>query len=172
MGQEVAIKTASKYERKHDGKALASLPDQYREFVLRLLELGPSKKAATKAAASAGFCPEYGYQLMRDERVLAAIREEAAKEVVGGVLVGVKSLIEIARDKEHKDRYKAAKDLAAMNGFNAEQRIVVEHISHNTQAQIDQITAMAKELGLEPRQLIRGAGIVEGEFTEVGAGDG
>lgn len=172
MGQELAIAGTGKYDRKHDGKALSSLPEQHRAFVLRLMELGPGKAAANRAAMDVGFCDKYGYELMRDERVLAAIREEATKEVVGATLIGVKRLIEIARDETHRDSYKAAKDLAGMNGFASEQRIVVEHINHDTKAQIAQIRAMAKELGLEPAQLIAAAGIKEqdvqdAEFEEI-----
>lgn len=163
MGQELAIKT----ERVHDGKALSSLSDQHRSFVLRLMELGPSKKAAAKAAKDVGYASQHGYVLMRDERILAAIREEATKELAGAVLIGVKAMIEIAQDREHKDRLKAAKELAGMNGFTTEQRIVVEHVSTDTREQIRQIRAMAIELGLNPEQLIKSAGIVEAEFTEV-----
>jgi hypothetical protein len=163
VGNDLTVKD----DRSHDGKALASLSDQQRAFVLRLMELGPTKKAAAKAATDVGFSQWNGYKLMRDERILAAIHEESAKQLAGGVLIGVKRLIEIAQDKEHRDSYKAAKELAAMNGFSAEQRIVVEHVSTDTREQIRQIRAMAIELGLNPEQLIKSAGIVEAEFTEV-----
>lgn len=166
MGQELAVTG-----RKCDGKAMAALSDQQRAFVLRLMELGPTKKAAVKASKDAGFAGQnYGYELMRDERILAAIREESTKALAGAALLGVKVMVEIAQDKDHKDRYKAAKDLAAINGFTAEQRIVVEHISQDSKQMIDEIRAMAKELGLDPQKLIRGAGIIEGEFTEVEGG--
>lgn len=163
MGQEVAITST----RKHDGKAMASLPEQQRAFVLRLMELGPTKKAAAKAAGDVGFHPVYGYELMRDERVLMAIREEATKCLAGAVLVGVKTMVEIAQDKDHKDRYKAAKDLAGLNGFTTEQRIVVEHIPSDSKEKIKQIRAMATEIGIDPQLLIAQSGIVEGDFTEV-----
>lgn len=163
MGQELAIKA----DRSHDGKAMASLPDQYRDFVLRLMELGPTKKAASKAASDVGFTPLHGYKLMRDERVLMAIREEATKQLAGGVLIGVKRMIEIAQDKDHKDSYKAAKDLAGLNGFTTEQRIVVEHIPSDSKEKIKQIRAMATEIGIDPQLLIAQSGIVEGDFTEV-----
>lgn len=163
MGQELAVTS----DRRHDGKALSGLPEQQRAFVLRLMELGPTKKVAAKAAKDVGLSPNYGYELMRDERILAAIREEATKTLAGAALIGVKVMIEIAQDRDHKDRLKAAKELAAINGFTAEQRIVVEHISHDSKAQIEQIKALAKELGLDPQKLIQGAGIIEAEFTEV-----
>lgn len=162
MGQELAIT-----DRRHDGKALASLPVQHRGFVLRLMELGPTKKAAAKAAKDAGFAPNYGYELMRDERVLAAIREEATKELAGGVLIGVKRLIDIARDAEHKDSFKAAKELAGMNGFTTEQKITVEHITSDSKELMRQILSMSNELDVDLRPLIEKFGIADGEFTEV-----
>lgn len=147
---------------------MAGLSEQHHAFVLRLMELGPTKKAAAKAAGDVGFTTQHGYVLMRDDRVLAAIREEATKSLAGAALIGVKVMVEIAQDKDHKDRYKAAKDLAAINGFTAEQRIVVEHISHDSKAQIAQIRSMAKELGVDADKLIASAGFIEdAEFTEV-----
>jgi hypothetical protein len=104
---------------------------------------------------------------MRDEGVLAAIREEATKKLAGAALVGVKVLIDIAHDTEHKDRFRAAKELAAINGFTAEQRIVVEHISPDSKGMIQEIRSMAAQLGLDPKQLISAAGIIEAEFTEL-----
>ena len=163
MGQELAIRD----DRSNDGRAMAGLSDQYHAFVMRLMELGPTKRASAKAAKDVGYHPDYGYQLMRDDRVLAAIREESTKQLAGGAILGVKVMIEIAQDREHKDRYRAAKDLAALNGFTTEQRIVVEHISHDSKEQIAQIKAMAVQLGLDPKQLIAGAGIIEAEFEEV-----
>lgn len=150
---------------------MAGLPDQYRDFVLRLMELGPSKKSAAKAAEAVGFHPLHGYRLLRDDRVLTAIREEATKELAAGVLIGVKALIKIAGDKNHRDQFKAAKELTGMNGFTTEQRIVVEHVSHDTKTMIEEIRRMAADVGLDPRLLIERAGIVEAEFTEVEDGD-
>lgn len=166
MGQELAIQS----DRQFDGRALASLSEGHRDFVLKLMELGPSKKAASKAAEAVGYNAMHGYVLMRDDRVLAAIREEATKQLAGGVLIGVKALIAIAGDKKHRDRFKAAKELAGMNGFTTEQRIVVEHVDRDTKAQLIQVRKMAKDLGMGPEQtmqLIAAAGIIDAEFTEV-----
>jgi hypothetical protein len=111
---------------------------------------------------------------MRDESVLAAIREEATRKVLGSSLLGVTVMEEIALDKDHKDRFKAAKELAALNGFTAEQRIVVEHVNHDTKAQIEQIKTMAGQLGMDPNKLLASVGISnieDGEFSEVPDGD-
>jgi len=111
--------------------------------------------------------PNYGNELMRDERILAALREEATKRLSGAALVGVNVMLELAQTPGHKDQFRAAKELAAINGFTAEQRIVVEHINPDTKDQMRQIKEMATALGLDPKQLIASAGIVDAEFTEV-----
>lgn len=163
MGKELVVNP----DRSHDGKAMSLLSEQQRAFVLRMMELGPTKDVAAKAAEDVGFSKWNGYKLMRDDKIIRAIHEESAKQLAGAVVIGVKRLIEIAQDENHRDSYKAAKELAAMNGFSAEQRIVVEHVSTDTREQIRQIRAMAIELGLNPEQLIKSAGIVDAEFTDV-----
>lgn len=167
MGKELAVVIPEFGDRSHDGKAMRALNDSHHDFVLAMITQKPHPKAPARAAEAVGLAPRYGYQLMRDERILAALREEATKRIAGAALFGVDVMLEIAADKSHKDRYKAAKDLAALNGFNAEQRIVVEHVTEDTKALIAQIKTMAQELGLDPQKLIRQAGIIEGEFTEV-----
>lgn len=164
MGNELAITN----DRKYDGKAMAGLSDGRRKFVIAMMKQGVNPRAAPTAAAEAGFHSFYGYELMRDEAILAALREEATKRLAGAALVGVNIMLDIAQDPTHKDRYRAAKDLAAINGFTAEQRIVVEHITEDSKAQIRQIREMAGQLGMDARQLIEAAGIVDAEFTEVG----
>jgi hypothetical protein len=154
-------------DRKYDGKAMASLTDRQRQFVVEMLQQGVNPKAAAKAAANCGYAPTYGYELMRHDAVLAALREEATKRVVGAALVGVNVLLDIAQSPTHKDQFRAAKELAAINGFTAEQRIVVEHINEDSRAQIRQIREMASQLGMDPKQLIEAAGIIDAEFTEV-----
>lgn len=151
-----------------NGKAMAALTADRQAFVKNMLKLGPDKRAAQMAAAAAGYKnPVYGYELMREEGIIAAIREEATKTLAGAALMGVQVMIEVAQDPTHKDRYKAAKDLAAINGFTAEQKIVVEHLNPDTKAMIRQIGEMAEQMGLDPRQLIASAGIIDAEYSVV-----
>ncbi len=159
MSTAYALAVSSPVDRSHDGKAMAMLTDKQRLFVQAMVRQGVSPKAAATAAAEAGLQPTYGYELMRHEGILAALREEATKRLVGAALVGVNVML--------KDQYKAAKDLAAINGFTAEQRIMVTHVTEDTKGQMAQIREMADQLGLDPKQLIAAAGIIEGEFTEV-----
>lgn len=161
------LTVATPQDRSYDGKAMGALTDRQRSFVQAMLQQGVNPKAAAKAAASCGFQPNYGYELMRNDNILAALREESTKRLVGAALVGVNVLLDIAQSPTHKDQFRAAKELAGINGFTAEQRIVVEHITEDSKAQIRQIHDMAKQLNLDPRQLIQAAGIIDAEFTEV-----
>ncbi len=146
---------------------MAALPDRKRQFVIAMLGQAVNPKACKIAAAECGYAPYYGYELMRDDGILAALREESTKRLAGAALVGVNVLLDIAQNAQHKDQFRAAKELAGINGFTAEQRIVVEHISEDSKAQIRQIREMAAQLGLDPKQLIQSAGIIDAEFTEV-----
>jgi phage terminase small subunit len=168
MGQEIAIPN----DRKYDGRAMAQLSDQRRAFVIAMMEQGVNPKAAPDAAVACGYAEKYGYELMRDEAILTAIREEATKRLAGAALVGVNVLLEIALNGEHRDQFKAAKQLAAINGFTAEQRIVVEHITTDNKTMIIEIRNMAKELGMDPVALLRSIGVAEdAEFIEVPEND-
>lgn len=154
-------------DREYDGKVMGTLGPRKRAFVIAMLQQGVNPKACQLAAAKCGYEPKTGYFLMRDPGILAALREEATKRMAGAALVGVNVLLDIANSPTHKDQFRAAKELAGINGFTAEQRIVVEHISEDSKAQIRQIREMAVQLGLEPEQLIKAAGIIDAEFEEV-----
>lgn len=153
--------------RESDGVAMRGLTARNRKFVLAMIQQGVNPKACSVAAAIAGYTPAYGYDLMRDDRIIRALREEATKRLAGAALMGVSVMLQIAQDPTHKDQYRAAKDLAALNGFTAEQRIVVEHIDQDSKDMIQKIRTMAETLGVDPKLLIEQAGIVDAEFTEV-----
>lgn len=153
--------------RSADGKAMNALNGREKKFVLAMLNQGANKHAAKRAAKEAGYSENYGWTLMRDSGILAALREEATKRVAGAALSGVEIMLEIANDPSHKDRFRAAKELAALNGFTAEQRIVVEHISEDSKQQLRQIREMAAQLGMDAGQLIKAAGIIDAEFEDV-----
>lgn len=150
-----------------DGRAMSALTADRRKFIRQMIMLGPNPKNCQVAAAKAGFHPVYGYELMREEGIIAALREEATKRLAGSALIGVSVMIDIATNPTHKDQYRAARDLAAINGFTAEQKIVVEHLNADGKQLIGQIREMAEQLGMDPRQLIAAAGIVDAEYTEV-----
>jgi phage terminase small subunit len=169
MAQEIAVATPQ--DRSYDGKAMAALTDRQRQFVQSMVQMGVNPKAAARAAAECGYEPNYGYQLMRNDNILAALREESTKKLVGAALVGVNVLLDIAQNGQHKDQFRAAKELAGINGFTAEQRIMVTHVTEDTRQQMVQIREMAEQLGMDPKALIAAAGIVDAEFTEVNEND-
>jgi phage terminase small subunit len=172
MGRELAVVDD---DRLSDGKAMASLSAQQRQFVIEMAREPYGKGSCMSAAKKAGYPPKQGYALMRNKNVLAALREEAENMLLGSGVSSVHTMILISQEEGHKDQYKAAKDLAALNGFTAEQRIVVEHVGEGTKEIVLQIERMAGELKMDARQLIEAVGlnyeeIVEAEFTEAGDG--
>jgi hypothetical protein len=153
--------------REYDGTAMARLPIRHRRFVISMLQQGVNPKAAAKAAADCGYVPSYGYMLMRDERILAALREETTKRLAGAALMGINVMLKIAQDDTHPKQYNAAKDLAAINGYTAEQRITVEHVDKQGLEVISQIRQIAEQMGVDPKLLLEHAGVVDAEFEDV-----
>lgn len=156
-------------DRNSDGPAMSALTDQQRAFVYLMIQTGVNEGMANQCAKAAGYeGPNGGWRCMRNERILAALREETTKRLMGAALVGVSTMIEIANSPGHKDRYKAAKDLAAINGFTPEQKITVTHVKQDERDVLDKIRERAEKLGLDPRKLLLDAGIiVDAEFTDI-----
>ena len=151
---------------------MGALIGRQRKFVEALMTLGADSAAIRQAAIMAGYSPNHGYHMMQDDRVMAAVRELATKTVAGSALIGVKVMVEIATTAGHKDQFQAAKHLAALNGFTAEQRIVVEHLEPDKKALIIEVRELANQLGMDPRTLIESTGLViDAEFEEVAAVD-
>ncbi|MFI5091348.1 MAG: terminase small subunit [Terriglobales bacterium] len=156
------------------GSAIAALTPQQQRFVEAYVGGGTGPSAVDAAMRAAGYSTEanYGYQLMKKPRVLAAIREEAAKHLLSGALLGAKVLSEIAMDSQHKDRLKAAKELLAHSGFisTTEQRITVEHVGSEARELVKELQVFAKATGLNAQQLLGSIGVavpVDAEFEEV-----
>lgn len=158
----------------HPGAAMAALMPQQQNFVEALIAGGSGTGMVTKAAVAAGYEASYGWKLMRIPKVLAAVREEAAKGLLSGALLGQKVLMEIAMQSDHKDRFRAARELLAHSGFTItqEQKITVEHVNSEAREMIREIQEFAKATGLDAKQLLSTIGIaqqepIEAEFTEV-----
>lgn len=157
---------------------MAQLEPQQQNFVETLIEYGAGPKKVEPAAVAAGYAPKYGWQLMKKPHVLAAIREEAAKGLLSGALLGMQVLMEIASDTTHKDRLKAAKELLAHSGFVAEQKIIVENKTDGEARQlITEIREFCRVTGLDATQLLGSIGVrpalpapveaIDAEFEEV-----
>lgn len=158
-------------DRSHDGPKMALLEPMQRKFVLLMLSTTPSEGQEGRCALAAGYAhTQSGYNLMRNAKVIDALHEESAKKVLAAAQIGVMVMVEVALDPLHKDRYKAAKDLAAMSGFSpiSKQEIKVEHGQTDDKAKIARIVENAQRLGLDPAVLLGRAGIVvDAEFTVI-----
>jgi hypothetical protein len=95
------------------GPAMRALPNnRWRAFVEFLLLEPPGHGAQTNAARRAGFgharttplnMAKIASRLIRDDRMIAAIAEEARKLLRGGAPDAVKALLNLVRDPEHRD---------------------------------------------------------------------
>jgi phage terminase small subunit len=98
------------------GPAMKALPAKWRSFVTFYLLENPGRGAQTNAARRAGFgtarskpinMAHIAWRLMRDERIQAAIAEEARKLLRGSAPEAAKALIELIRNPDHKDHARA-----------------------------------------------------------------
>jgi phage terminase small subunit len=159
------------------GSALAALQGRERSFIDAMVTTGAGPQNVTRCAVAAGYHPQYGWELMRKPKILAAIREEALKTLQSGALMGTKMLLQMAEEasnpanKTYKPelRRKLALDLIAHNGFmpKTEQKITVEHINQDGQQLVEDIKRFAASMGLNARELLNNVGVTDAEFEEV-----
>lgn len=126
-------------------------------------------KAAGYSQFSHGALRVTAHRLFHSERVLAAIRECADKEVRSSGMLAIATIKKIVRNDAHRDQFKAAQWLAGMNG-----QVVAQNIN------VNQTVTDATEKGIEERirralEKLENLGqgkflslpVVEGEFSEV-----
>jgi phage terminase small subunit len=95
------------------GPAMRALPERMRSFV-RHYVLDYEHGAPGRAYLAAGYQASKenartdAWKLLQDERIIAAIAEEAKKVLRSGHPMAVKVIHEIMADVNHKDRLKAA----------------------------------------------------------------
>lgn len=173
MSNTPAIYEPIKDDPQH-GPAFAKLSPQQRAFVMAYLETGA--RSASEAARLAGYAAggqeqsvrAAGHRLLQRDDVLAAIRELADRKVKTGAYVAMAVLLEIAQDASHKDRYKAAVEIANRSGMIVAQKVEHEHsVTPDAKEVIAQIRALGKELGLNETKLLGAAGYTDAEFTVV-----
>jgi hypothetical protein len=183
------------------GPAMRALPfNRWRSFVEHYLLLPPARTGLfsnqAEAARRAGFGtpkskPVYlariGYRLVQDERIQAAIAEEARKLLRGGGFEAVKQLLAIVSNPEHKDQIKAIGMVIARTDPEITRHDM--NITHRTidpeQEELEELRAL-RELGTsrekmleifggnrlpvlearEAEQRARTAKVVEGEVIE------
>jgi phage terminase small subunit len=162
------------------GRAMKALTGPQRRFAMAAVMFPFAKdwqiaKAAGYSDRSHGSLRVAAHRNFHDEKVLAAIRECADKEVRSTAMLGVATIKKIARRDDHKDQFKAASWLAAMNEFAVAQNINIRQTVTDTsgEALMDKIKSLAEKHGLDAGRLlgIDAPSVVEGEFSEVESGN-
>jgi phage terminase small subunit len=131
-----------------------------RRFVLAALEFPHGKdwqiaKAAGYSDRSHNALRVTAHRLFHDEKVLAALHEEAGKRLRSSAVLGVSVLAKIARTEGHKDQLRAAEALLNRIGFHetSEHKVTVEHALDKRE--LDALAVrLAQEAGIDPRRLL------------------
>jgi hypothetical protein len=156
------------------GPAMLACNPGQRRFVLAALQFPTGKdwqlaKAAGYSQSSHGYLRRVAHSLKHNEKVIAAMREEADKQLRSNALLGVSVIAKIARTDGHRDQLKAAEALADRVGFHrmTEHKVSVEH--KRPQDIIDLAVRLAKEIGVAEEKLLghNRAAVLEGEFVVV-----
>jgi hypothetical protein len=162
------------------GPCMRALTGRQRKFVTTYMEyptwsVDQLAKAAGYSASSFEVLRVTGQRLMHEEKVLAAMHEEAGKRIKTGGLIGVSAVIKIALNEQHKDHLKAALALMDRTGFHALSEHKVQVTDDRPKSKQELIAAtreVLKELGMSPDEaakfLTKSTGeVVDVEFTEV-----
>lgn len=148
-----------------------------RRFVMAALTFPSGKdwqiaKAAGYSDRSNGALRVTAHRLFHDEKVLAALHEEAGKRLRSSTVLGVSILAKIARTDGHKDQLRAAEALLNRVGFHetSEHTVNVNHSDRTGAAMVERIKEMARLLNVNPEQLLgvnAEPKLIEGEVVEV-----
>jgi phage terminase small subunit len=121
-------------ESRNYGPAMMALSnDRQRNFVIALVTGEPAHGCLTRAYLAAGYEPsnrknagKAAHELSRDERVIAAIAEEARKTVRVHHPEAALALLNLIRNPEHKDHARAvAMVLDRVDPVNSHQSVTV-----------------------------------------------
>jgi phage terminase small subunit len=142
------------------GPAMRALNRKQRAFVRAYIDY--PLVTATQAARMAGYSDAAGgakvtaHRALHSPRVIAAINEELDKRFRIDAVIGRKVLMEIAQDRNHPQRLRAAEALLDRGEFHimSEQRIRVEHTDLNGEAMIERIRQLALRLDVDPARLL------------------
>ena len=153
---------------------MLAINPQQREFVFALMGQGLTLNY-TEAARSAGYATtegsqrDAGYRLAHDEKVLAAIHEEAYKRLRAGTLAATALLTEFvaAEAVDPAVRLKAATALMDRGGLHArsEHLVAVTH-SDDRAAKVARLVELARAQGQDPREVLGSlADAIEGDYA-------
>lgn len=152
-------------------KAMRELTPEQRRFVEAYASYGGDDKRMADAAKEAGIpepqCKQWAACQLRSPRVLAAVRDLADRNIRNGALMAANVLLDIAGDRFHKDRMKAAVEILNRAGLIVETQHKVTIEDNRSEAEIKQrITELAEKLGVDPKKLL-GKNVVDAEFVVV-----
>lgn len=104
--------------RKTAGVSMGDLTDKQAAFVRAYVEAGGKRGAATQAALEAGYANGdpvaarvRGSELLRNGKVLAALRDELTRKLNAAATLGLETLIDLVETGPPSVRLQAAKEL-------------------------------------------------------------
>jgi hypothetical protein len=115
------------------GPAMMALNPRQRAFVVAMFDLGESVTYAD-AARRAGY-PDNGksaiwvtgHRLAHSDKIQAALREEAERMAGGLLPLAHKMMVDVIRNPNHRDHFKAVKHAQALAGVSPTQKHEVVH---------------------------------------------
>src|SRR5262245_18621689 len=158
------------------GERMRKLTVKQRRFVIEL-HCGPCGYGSeVRAARAAGYGTATSsdlalrveaHRVLHNPKVQAALREVGGKIIRAEAFQSIRTTVEIARDKTHKDCLKANIALMDRGGFAIETHHTVtvqrtpEMIAVDAEKIIERIRELTAKLGLEPVKLIEVAPVAE-----------
>lgn len=164
------------------GPKMRQCTEMERVFIYAMVECGGD---ATQAAFAAGYgkksdtreqqinaCRQAGYNLLRRERVLDAMQEEAKKRLYSMGMIAANNLAALLNDPglSAKDRFRANVEALDRAGLVVQQKVEVTHKDEKDANVVAEIRKLASDLGLDPSRLLgqaKGSNVVDAEFTVV-----
>lgn len=154
---------------------MLALNDRQRAFVYHLVDQGGSNY--TRAASKAGYEGDVatlqvqGSRLAHDERIAAAMVEEARRRLHATALLAASELHKIVEDETTSKTIKLRAIQMVLNrtGLGSSQTHLVKHeVTVTDQEKIANIQEMASKLGLDPAKLLGSYGItIDADFEEI-----
>jgi len=148
------------------GPAMRRLTDMQKKYVIAYL-MNPTLHGHTQAAIIAGYgknrhdtAKHMAWLLSHNEKVQAAMREEADRRIRTGAIIASSRLLDIVEDKTHKDNFKAVVEVLNRAGLIVEtqHRVVVER-DDDMMSVIERVKKQAVALGLDPAMLLKKVGL-------------
>jgi phage terminase small subunit len=124
------------------GAAMTALDERARKFVVLRVWHGKNPTQAAKGAGygakSDGYLRVQGHRLMRQDRVIAALKEEAERRLGSATAMALVGLSEAVESKQAKLRMPAIDSVLDRAGYGRKttQDIRVEHVDNRSTAEL------------------------------------